>query len=310
MFALKTGKQPTLLSSVIPGETGVAIARVVHQNEEQFTLQSCEFIPNPAEGDTDLAAVAKGHGLDKQPCTTVLAIGDYQLLMVDAPEVPAEELRAAIRWRIQDMIDFHVDDAVLDVFDVDIESSNFTKKQMCVVVARTETVKQYIGRLEQADVNLDIIDIPELAIRNIAARLPEDANGLVTLYFEAEHCLITLTHESRLYLTRTLDIGYRQLQEAASNPQSLSNRLALEIQRSMDYYEHNYRQAPIKTLAILPIPAMLYGFTDALQQTLGLDTRMVSMSDILECSPEPDADTTARCLLAAGSALRIEKKTL
>jgi hypothetical protein len=78
----------------------------------------------------------------------------------------------------------------------------------------------------------------------------------------------------------------------------------------MDYYEHNYRQAPIKSMAILPIPATLYGFTEALQQTLGVDTRTVSMSDILECDAEPDAETTARCLLAVGSALRTEKKEL
>jgi MSHA biogenesis protein MshI len=310
MFALKTGKQPTLLSSVVPCPAGIAIAQVEQQNEASFALQSCEFIPVPAGGDTDIAQLLKGHRLDKQPCTTMLPIGDYQLLVVDAPEVPPAELRAAIRWRIQDMIDFHVDDAVLDVFDVTVSSSNYTKKQLYVVVARTSTVKQHINQLEQAGVNLDIIDIPELALRNIAARLPEDASGLVTLYFEEERCLITLTHESRLYLTRTLDIGYRQLQEAASNPQPLSNRLALEIQRSMDYYEHNYRQAPIKSLAILPVPVTLYGFTDALQQTLGLETRIVSMSDILECGPEPDAETTARCLLAVGSALRTEEKTL
>ena len=98
-------------------------------------------------------------------------------------------------------------------------SGNPGSNALYVVVARTSTVKQRISLLEQAGVNLDIIDIPELAIRNIADRLPEDANGLITLYFEEEHCLITLTHESRLYLTRTLDIDYRQLQEAASNPQ-------------------------------------------------------------------------------------------
>ena len=310
MFALKTRKHPTLLSSVIPDATGIAIVHVVQQNKDLFTLQSCDFTPMPAGNGTDITQLLKGHRLGKKPCATVLPIGDYQLLMVDAPEVPPAELRAAIRWRIQDMIDFHVDDAVLDVFDVDIESSNYTKKQLYVVVARKSTVEQRINLLEQAGVNLDIIDIPELAIRNIAARLPEDASGLVTLYFEEDHCLITLTHESRLYLTRTLDIGYRQLQGTASNPQPLSNRLALEIQRSMDYYEHNYRQAPIKSMAILPIPATLYGFTEALEQTLGVDTRTVSMSDILECDPEPDAETTARCMLAVGSALRTEKKAL
>ena len=70
----------------------------------------------------ELAALLKqtlsSQQLYKVPLSSLLAIGDYQLLMVEAPEVPPAELRAAIRWRIRDLIDFHIDDAVLDVFDV------------------------------------------------------------------------------------------------------------------------------------------------------------------------------------------------
>jgi len=98
---------------------------------------------------------------------------------------------------------------------------------MYVVVARAATVKKRIEQLEQSGVNLEVIDIPELAMRNIAARLPEDKTGLVTLYFSTHQCLITLTHQATLYLTRTIDFGFRDLQENAANPHALSNRLEL-----------------------------------------------------------------------------------
>jgi len=183
-------------------------------------------------------------------------------------------------------------------------------KQVYVVVTRADTVRQHIDELEQAGVNLEIIDIPELAMRNIAARLPEDEAGLVSLYFGEDRCLITITHNAELYLARTIDIGHRELEEQAASPQALFNRLALEIQRSMDYYEHNYHQAAVRAITILPMPVTLYGLTDALQQALGVSVRMISIGDVLEHDTGPEETHAADCLLAVGSALRTEAVAL
>jgi len=310
MFAFASKKQPGSMTGIVSGAGGVAIASVRHGGRNDASLQLCEFKPVPDAGNEPQVQVLKGRGLDRQSCSTLLDIGDYQLLVVDAPEVPPQELRAAVRWQIQDLIDFHIDDAVLDVFDAPPGGPAGTRKQMYVVVARAATVKQRIDRLEHAGVNLEIIDIPELAMRNIAARLPEDSSGLVTLYFSPQQCLITLTYQATLYVTRTIDFGYHDLQENASNPHVLSNRLALEIQRTMDYYEQHFRQAPVRAIAILPLPVILYGLDDALQQTLGLTTRTVTLGDVIDCEQEPDQEHAASCLLAVGSALRTESRAL
>ncbi len=305
MFALRT-KHSQILTGVVTGTTGVALVRVRRQQGQRPVLQVCDFTPVAPDSTVDLGQLLKGQGLHQLQCATVLPVGDYQLLVVDAPEVPAAELRAAIRWHIKEMIDFHVDDAVLDVFDVPAGGPADARKQLYVVVSRAAVVRQHIDRLEQGGVNLQTVDIPELALRNIAAGLPEDADGLATVYFDEEHCLIILTRQSVLYLARNLNIGYRQLQVSASQPQSIGDRLALEIQRSMDYYERHFHQAPVRALAIMPAPVPLFGLANALEQTLGLPTRSISMSDIVDCEFEPDALTSARCLLATGAALRTE----
>ena len=56
--------------------------------------------------------------LPRAPVSTVLRTDDYQLALVEAPDVPPAELRAAMRWRLKESIDFRVEDAVIDVFDV------------------------------------------------------------------------------------------------------------------------------------------------------------------------------------------------
>ncbi|MDZ7748253.1 MAG: hypothetical protein U5K43_04970 [Halofilum sp. (in: g-proteobacteria)] len=47
----------------------------------------------------------------------MLAPGEYQLLQIEAPPVPAAEMRRAASWRVRELIDFPVDQAVVDTFD-------------------------------------------------------------------------------------------------------------------------------------------------------------------------------------------------
>ena len=149
MFTLFSKKQPGTLTGIVSGPNGVAVASVRHQGKTGASLQSCTFEPVSADGSDLQTQILKGRGLGRQQCSTLLDIGDYQLLVVDAPEVPPQELRAAVRWQIQDLIDFHIDDAVLDVFDAPPGGPAGTRKQMYVVVARAATVKQRIDQLER-----------------------------------------------------------------------------------------------------------------------------------------------------------------
>ena len=41
----------------------------------------------------------------KGPASLVLSPAVYKMRMLEAPNVPADELRAAVRWQIQDMLD-------------------------------------------------------------------------------------------------------------------------------------------------------------------------------------------------------------
>lgn len=310
MFTSLSKKRSNILTGIVSDDNGTAVVSIRKPSKNEFILQTCKFEPITADKNMLDGKTLKGLGVDTQTCSTLLNIGEYQLLVVDAPEVPPQELRAAVRWKIQDLIDFHIDDAVLDVFDAPPGGPAGTRKQMYVVVARIATVKNHIDKLEQTGVNLKIIDIPELAMRNLAARLPEDEFGLVTLYFSQQQCLITVTYNATLFLTRTVDFRYSDLHEESRNPIEFSDRLALEIQRSLDYYEQNFHRAPIQTIAILSPPVSLDGLENALQQTLGLTTRSITLNDIINSDLDLDLESAATCLLAVGSALRSETRAL
>jgi MSHA biogenesis protein MshI len=91
---------------------------VIRRDSGQPVLERCELLPlDPAGGAEAASAVIRGAGLPRLPISTVLRAQDYQLALVETPEVPPAELRAAMRWRLKDTIDFRVEEAVIDVFE-------------------------------------------------------------------------------------------------------------------------------------------------------------------------------------------------
>lgn len=307
----KARAQGVRTAVVVEGD-GVALAQV-DTTKARPHLHSCQFrAADDAQLADTLAALGKQYALGKAACHTVMPLGSYSLLLIEAPEVPANELRAAVRWRIRELIDFHVDDAVLDVFDAPASGARATRTHLYVVVSRGNDVKQLADRLQDAGIGLAVIDIPELALRNIAARLPEDTHGVALLYFGAERGLIALCRNQTLYLARTLDIGEQRLREAAADGQTeaVFDTLALEVQRSLDYYDRTFQQAPIGHLLVAPLAAPIPGLVEGLHANLGLHARALELGEVVDGAEKFPAEQAARCLLAIGAALRSESKTL
>jgi MSHA biogenesis protein MshI len=308
VFSFTKKQKGDRLSAVVPGAAGTACATIRNPGSDQPELeQGGLYTPNPGQPQAEhLQQLAHRLNLGGHNITTLLPIGDYQLMMVEAPEVPPTELKAAVRWRIRDLIDFHIDDAVLDVFDAPPSGARGVQESIYVVVTRASTIKSLIEPFETAGLEPGIIDIPELAMRNLAARLAADKEGVALLHFEADHVLVTLTRDATLYLARSMDFGYRQLQETPE----LADRLALELQRSMDYYDRHFQQAPISSVALCPLPVALPELATRLEAQTGLSVQSVEIADIVKVGDGVDTDQLAECALAIGAALRSETTQL
>jgi MSHA biogenesis protein MshI len=163
--------------------------------------------------------------------------------------------------------------------------------------------------LETAGVNLDIIDIPELAQRNIAALLPEDVHGVATLSFDDQGGLITLTRQGVLYLSRALATSARQLADASVQGAHFE-QVVLEVQRSLDYYEGHFRLPPIAHVAIAPLPDDATAFVRFLGGNLNAKVRLIDLAELIDVEGESPLALQSGCLAALGAALRQEVKAL
>ncbi|WJW75527.1 pilus assembly protein PilM [Thiohalobacter sp. IOR34] len=270
-------------------------------------LQACERLTiGEEEVSSLLKQLVKRQGLSDQPCATLMDLGSYHLFLIEMPKVPPPEMKAAVRWQIKDMIDYHIDDAVLDIFDAPTSSARGSREHIYVVVARRQAVEDRARLMQEAGLELEVIDIPELALRNIAMRLPEAEKGLALLYQEAQRGLIALYRGSTLYLARTLDIGYQTF-EAAETHAVLLDNLALEVQRTLDYYDRHFQQAPIRHLVSTPAPFEHPQLHQVMDASLGLASRTLAPAEIVAGVTD---EIPAACILAIGCALRREEKKL
>jgi len=260
----------------------------------------------------DLQQAAKEHELDCYRCATLLRPAEYQFLMVDAPNVPREELKAAIRWRVKDLLDYHIDDATLDVLDIPVDKDLPGKSHyMYAVVAKNEIVRGQVAQFEQADIALQVIDVVETAQRNIA-QLYETANrGIGMLTFDGSGGVFTLSFEGELYLARRLDIAWSQLVSASEiQRQGYFERIAVELQRSLDHFERQYQNITLSELLLGPMPEDI-GLLEFLRSQLYLPLRQIDLSDALEfVGAELGVEQQWQLFHVLGAALRVEATAL
>lgn len=267
----------------------------------------------PTEGGRSAAQLLSGmvsdHHLRRVRCTTLLNDSDYQLLLTEAPDVQPDELRAAVRWRIKDLIGFHINDASLDVFDLPGDQSPGRAREMYVVAARNNAIQERVDMLVAAGVDLQVIDIPELAQRNVAALLPEDEEGVALLALKAETGMVTLTRGGDMYLSRSIGVGGDTLAQAVERL-GFVDQILLEIQRSLDYFESHFRAAPIRHLMLAPMTVEIPGLLDHLRNNLNLKVASLDLNELVDTARPMPTEFQARCLTTIGAALRREVKAL
>jgi MSHA biogenesis protein MshI len=260
----------------------------------------------------ELSRIADAMRMGRYQCAALLRPGEYQLLLVDAPKVPKEELKSAIRWRIKDMIDYHVDDATIDVLDIPVpDAPSGRNRPMYAVAARNELIESTIRRCEEAEIPLSVIDVQETAQRNIAALYEQEERAVALAYFAEAWGLLTINYRTELYLARRFDTGLEQLAaEGGAGHAASLERLAVEIQRTLDHFDRSFRSIPVASLLLAPAPRET-GAAAFLKGRLGIDSQDIDLRDVLAFVGEgPEKQEQWRLFHQFGAALRHESKAL
>ena len=283
----------------------VDLSHVLVAGKSRPEVLLCESFRKEGDDVVTLKRLRRELNLDRYHCMTMLKTHDYQMFPVDAPKVPEAEARSAVRWAIKDMLDYSVDAAMVDAVSVPSSEAGGRATQMLAVAARNELIAATVKPFNDADIDLDVIDIPEMAQRNVAKRLEDEGRGLAMLCFDEAAATLTFTSGGELYQSRRIDVSMTDF--AGDAPaESLYDRVALELQRSLDHFDRQFRNVAVSRVVISQVPDG-EKLAEYLNSNLTLSVEMFDLEKIMDFPGVPELRDPLRqtqCLQLIGAAMR------
>lgn len=281
------------------------LAHVIRAVGKSPEIRLCDSFRIEKDEADALSRLAQGRSLKRYRCATLLDERDYRIVQVEAPNVPAAERLQATRWRLKDQLDFAADSAALAVAEIPTEGSR--QANVFAVAAPAEVIGQRMTLFREAKLPLEAIDIPEMAVRNVAALFEEENRGLAFLALIEGNGLLTITYRGELYLARRIELSSAALAGADDERRGqLLERLALELQRTLDNFDRQYGFISVSRLLVASDHDCA-GMVSALAGNLYLPVQAVDLAPVLDFTALPELRSLERqgqSLLAIGAALR------
>lgn len=288
---------PQRLSAVVmaPARTG--------QRPVVLAAASVELDPSAPQAAAMTAFAASLHA-NRKRWALLLPRDDYRLSVMPEPAVPAEELANSLRWQLAATLDFPVEDAAVDWMEIPTLAWQPERAtDLYAVAARGETVLAKTALFRAAHLDLQVIDIRETAQRNIGALLERDGELLVLVAFCTDEVRISFNWHKALYMDRLIaEPSIRD--ESAERRAAASERVQLQIQRSLDAVRESY---PFMQSARIVLAGAPEGFQAQLGASLPDPVEVLAPDALFDLSQVPslhEQDVFMQHFHALGVALR------
>lgn len=207
-----------------------------------------------------LRNVVEDQQLGNMPCRWVLYPDQYLLFLMDDLPVAADEFQAAIRWKLGSMIPYPAEEALVDYFRIPPQKKHEPQPMIMVAVSHAPYLEKYAENLVYSGLNLTAISIQEIALSRITSLFCTDERSSALLYLEENAGELLIVRQKTLYLQRRFSDGWGRLDDIPSAPKEtrpdcVLADLTLEIQRSIDYYQTQWRHViPAQILFATNLP--------------------------------------------------------
>jgi len=240
------------------------------------------------------------------PAVALLERGRYQVLQAEKPDLPPQEWRDALRWRLKEQVDFAVDGAAIDLLEMPSQAGPRHQRNLMVFAAPAAERASLRQAGEDAGWSWEAVDVAETALRNLSRMLASPGRGHALLHLGSTHATLVVTVAGSLLLSRQIDVTREQLTapdgDTGTRTQAME-RAGLELQRTLDGFDRVFSQVGLERLDVLPGPGA-DEFADHARELLYVPVLVADMAARLDLSPLAPDTGLADHWLAIGAALR------
>lgn len=259
-------------AALVRVERGGALPRVTHA------------LHGDATADT-LRAWSRRGAFKNSRLLLMLRPAQRSIHTLASPEVPETELAQAVRWQLATTLEYPPEEALLDVLPLPALADN-QPPQVMAICARLSEVQALMQPLLAAGLRPQVIDVQDLAQRNLSLLASAQAPASACIGFDGQQALLTLTAGGELCVSRALVMGDS---EGIGGVGAVAERLALQLQRTLDTFERQATNFAVRRLHLLPGP-WGEGFAQALAGNLAQPVEAVQLEALFDLSALPADD--------------------
>ncbi|KTF16470.1 MSHA biogenesis protein MshI [Pseudoalteromonas carrageenovora] len=217
------------------------------KNHSEWVIHSSHSVNVSEQTDYTTAMVACINEVSTDVCGVNLVIPHYfyQIVQMDKPNLSDEEIIQSLPWTTKDLVDIAPENIVADFIDYPITLPMQSSK-MNVFITNKLQLLPFIDSFEHTKSVLRAMTSEEMILVTLFGSHKE-AHMLIVQHLGHEPRILII-RDGQLLLARRLN-GFLGISDKDQN-QVLVEALGLEIQRSMDFFESQLKQPPIRSIQL------------------------------------------------------------
>lgn len=177
----------------------------------------------------------------------ILSPARYHVIQTEKPALLQNEINQALPWQIKDLVNINVEDMVVDYIDIPVKPQQ--PERISVVVSSFIGLKELLTVVHQHKLTLCSIQPEEWLL---PLRVQNNGHPSILVVHQPEQeLLIQIVHNGQLFFSRRVR-GFDRLCHHTEDElkQGVFDNLLLELQRSMDYFESQLKQPPVRDIVL------------------------------------------------------------
>lgn len=249
-----------------------------------------------------LARMVREHDLVAAKTTIVIPANRIQSTQIESSELPEGDIQTTLPWKMKELINIPPQDMVCDYIDMPLQPTGQGAKTQVLA-----TAKGYLEAITAPfhDAKAEIAAITTEQFAYAKLQTTEDAAQLVVIQNKKSDAVLLIVKNQEICFARKIRNSATIME---MTPEQLemggTDSFAIEIQRSIDYFESQLKQPPIKNALLSMQGDNAETLITALNQVLPVRTKLITIDNV-EASPGLDI----RYMAALGAALYTEPRT-
>lgn len=285
----------------------IYLARAKIENHRTL-IQHCDCYSYDNQDDLEsvLATMVKENQLQGVPCSWILHGDQYQIIQSEALPVSTHEFQAAIRWKVRELVHFPIEEAVIDSFALPQAKIAGARPMIMVIIANQSFLRNTADVINASGLNLQVIDVTEMGLRNITSLYEKDEKSTALIYFGEKNTNLLITHQKTFYLIRRLDFNLEYIDRSPGEAEKYIGNFALELQRSFDYYVSQWRLPAPSRVLFSATRTSTFDIPKYLLQRLSVEIEPLDIMQNMVLQTSVTPETQGRYLPVLGGILRKE----